>query len=310
MTLKAVLNLALLLSQLFVFGCGVESIPNDTSIPFPSKAAALPYVENYKVFAMIDAAPEKYDLSISNGRASGIIDNVSVGDHLITIFFQYRITYTGLTKYIDIATASFSVNVTDEGALIEFTDDLYSYPDSDGDGYSNLQEIIDQTNPEVQDHNPVKLVFDDFANVKDACMGNSDSYNCQYYCGNYKSTYTDNPLQTKNITVYLSESYEDVHKCIRPTVNSKWVLANSTDEDIIEYEFVESYESTYIYTCSRHTDGVLEDLQVDFTLDDGLHCTGSINLVDWFYLYYEIVLDCVKDMNSCSVRYSNIPYYQ
>lgn len=296
---------------MIIFGCGSEYIrnPDKVAIPLPSKAVSLPSADKYKAFATIDESTEEYELTISNGQASGIISNVSTGAHKVTVHFQYQITYTDRAKYIDIATAELSVDVTNEGALASITDDLYAYPDQDADGYSNLQEILDQTNPEVKDHSPTTLLFGGFTNSRDECMGNSDYYNnCKYYCGNYKSSYIDNPFNTKNITIYLTDSYEDANGCIRATADSKWSIVDSDENDVVEYDYSDDYASSYIYDYDALTDPwttpgtKLTELQVNFTLSDGLNCTGSITL-GYNVWTRDMVLDCTKDANTCTIDY-------
>jgi len=118
-------------------------------VPLPFKANSLGTITAY---ATLDDGYEKFDLDILDGVAYLKLIYVPSGSHKVSIFFLAD-RGNAATSPLEIANTSVTVFVTDtEGGQASLDESTYFYTDSDGDGISNLDEILNGTDPQSDDY--------------------------------------------------------------------------------------------------------------------------------------------------------------
>lgn len=263
-----------------LLGCGNAQIDKDSiSIPLPLKAASLGY---YDAYATLDESADRYDLYVDtyDNVIEGNIYDIPSGDHVVHIYVSARANFE--EDWLEIANVSLPVSVSDETTTtIVFTEDKYEYPDDDGDGYSNLDEMAAGTDPKT----PMTLGNFAYASFKKDTwtMGNVDSEYYSDQCGNNFNP-LPNPFRTDLVTVYITEAYEADDYPVA-TDASQWRIVDATGSLIIEYDYVE------------FTGGAAP---VHFIMADGIECTGSLTNK---YSNDDITLTCAKDEDICELVY-------
>ena len=264
---------------LLVVACGQNDTTknlNSVSIPIPSKAISLPSITAY---VTIDDSPTKYDLTISDGVASGIIDDSSIDfDTWHTIYLHF------LSNSIEFANSSKDIycDIYEE-CSVAFESSDYEYPDDDNDGVTNLDELLDNTDPNIPD-----CVITTFAhgNFERSYFMEPKSGNTEY-CG-VEGSSLPNPFKTSMVSLFITKActYEVGYDTyFYSSEDSKWQVFDATNTLTIEFPFVE------FINCST---------SLHFITSDGISCSGSITNI---YANDSISLDCNKNDLSCKVDY-------
>ena len=126
-----------------------SSSDNANSKPSLNVTAELPNDGGIKVQCQLsatlslDANNTPYAMNLSNDFAKVSLADLGVGVANVLIKFQCAQN----TQLIDIASASKSINFSSTAVDLNFSNSDYNFPDSDGDGTSNLKELLAGTNP-------------------------------------------------------------------------------------------------------------------------------------------------------------------
>lgn len=91
--------------------------------------------------------PIVLDIDCETERARGIIPDLSPGTHTFTINYY-------LDEILIVTASSTTEIVAGQEVTVAFEQDSFTFPDSDGDGITNLAEIESGTDPEVATSRP------------------------------------------------------------------------------------------------------------------------------------------------------------
>lgn len=130
-----------------LIGCGVEPNESDRagalSAPLPVVTQAV--CDETEVELVVDGgAPQPLAIDCVTRTAGGTIHDLSPGAHIFTLNYYVRF---GAGRLL-VATASTNAVIrAGETIPVEFDPAGFVYPDADGDGFTNLQEIKSGTDP-------------------------------------------------------------------------------------------------------------------------------------------------------------------
>ncbi|NLD28046.1 MAG: hypothetical protein BWY40_00583 [bacterium ADurb.Bin270] len=260
------------------YGDDISAPRRPFALKLPDKALGLSYSQAY---ATIDGDPYRHDLSqdFYSGEIYGEIYGVPVGMHTIGVYLEGK-TYD-YDSWVKVLSASVSVDVC-SGCYIDATfneEDIF-YPDDDGDGISNLDELLVGSDP----FTAVSYQDTAFANLENYY---GQSYmNSEYhdeYCGNIHNG-LPNPLRTSIVTLYITEAYKTGND-IFTTEESEWLFVDASGEEIVRAP----YRNFINYKTPIH-----------FVMDDGMVCTGAL---ESNYGSHDLDLECTRDGLSCTSRY-------
>jgi hypothetical protein len=127
---------------LMLTACEKSSDPvNLFPLPKQLQQRLLPDGVVLKGVAKISELGMETEMDIKNDQATGFFSNLPAGTYTV------EVTFSDVVKDVVLATAKRPVEIGHSAGELAFGKDDYDYPDSDGDKYSNLDEIRVKKNP-------------------------------------------------------------------------------------------------------------------------------------------------------------------
>lgn len=169
-TLKLVFS-ACLFFVLYACSDGNDNITTTESVTevpeFIQSIAALNVgTGNLVATITVDDSPPIAMTISDDGLTSSASVTLSMAVHTITITFEF----TEGTETVTLATATKQIDLTSGSASLSFAVEDYSTDfDSDNDGFSNLAEIIANTNPTDELDTPLTCLLDDTNSLIGSC---------------------------------------------------------------------------------------------------------------------------------------------
>jgi len=124
---------------------------NSIAVPIAIRRALLA-PETLFAYVKVDSGAWQA-MSLDNNQATAEIANLSLGSHIFTMKFEYQ--SQGISS-LTIAQASVNLTVTSGPQQLSVQESDYSYSfDEDLDGFTNIEEIVANTNPDDANSYPV-----------------------------------------------------------------------------------------------------------------------------------------------------------
>lgn len=230
-----------------------------------------------KAFVTVDSTD--YDLTVFSTYVGGTVTGITGGTHTFVIHLQTKNPFS-TDVWVDIITVTKTVVVASDGtATLQTAASDLVYPDIDGDGVTNLDEVTQGTDPTYNGALgtvPLGITY----------TGNTTS---QGQCGWAGNTVLSNPFGTDSFTVNLTEVYSINGKVV-PTGLSKW-------------QFLDNAGAVKLEVAYQPTVSVITT-PFNFTTSDGMTCVGTImNHLSTPGTADSFDGSCSKSGDKCDFRY-------